>query len=172
MENKQTKIKHDENLRRRIAAMLISFWFFIFMSFVLLFVAVQPAAAQANPCDPGQVEAECDPPSFRDIEVTVASCVTSSWALAGMIFGYYFISNIVSPYFSMDPNKMSDASKAFWPWLAGFIMFFLTNPLLASFMRMLINTEEECYGASAVPGFSVFFPTVCTEGDPPIVTSP
>jgi hypothetical protein len=112
----------------------------------------------ANANDP-----QCEAPRLRDLQDLVVKIVYYVWALGlpvftiiAMYIGYqYMISGA-------DTQKQQKLAKAGISIVVGIIVFFATYPIADFFMKLVVTNPSDCYANLDTPGFTFFFPEVCT----------
>jgi hypothetical protein len=103
------------------------------------------------------------PPSLRIIEVWFVRIIFAIWALSGIVFTFVLISLGVQYMFSFgNPQAVERVIKKFQNFLLGFVLVFLSYPILNTFFNILpINDESQCFEQISMPGFQFFFPQAC-----------
>lgn len=147
---------------------IISFLFTICFSLLLMGLRTFPALAQGGEtgfidnCPIGSISPGCKPPTLQQFEFLIARLIYAAWALGGLIWTAYFML-IAKMYFTSDQGKIEEAKKRFGRWFLGIAFFYLSRPLIGSFMEVLIKDGTTCYQSfDGTPGFTFFFPDVCT----------
>src|SRR3989344_4537917 len=119
-------------------------------------------------CPPGNVSAECNPPTFRQLEFTLVRLIYALWGFSGVIFLALMLYNGYLYMFSGgDEEKIREAQKRMVQWLVGIFLIFLSVPIVSTVMKIFIG-DGICYGQLQDPGFTFFFYDVCTSGDAPL----
>ncbi|KXK26783.1 MAG: hypothetical protein TR69_WS6001000804 [candidate division WS6 bacterium OLB20] len=130
-----------------------------------LFISAEPASAQVSePCSLESSE-PCEPPTIRELQYLVTRVIYAAWAFGGIVFmvllvvigGIYLTS-------AGDQSKVEIAKKRAGQWVIGLLLYFLAYPISATLMQGLIAEDASCYENLRDPGFTFFFPQVCTGG--------
>lgn len=103
------------------------------------------------------------PPTLRVLEVWFVRILFAIWALSGIVFTFILISIGVEYMFSFGNEvAVGKVIKRFQNFLLGFVLVFLSYPLLNTFFNILpINDESQCFEQINMPGFQFFFPQAC-----------
>lgn len=103
------------------------------------------------------------PPSLRIIEVWFVRILFAIWALSGIVFTFILISLGVQYMFSFgNPQAVERVIKKFQNFLLGFVLVFLSYPIMNTFFNILpINDDSQCFEQINMPGFQFFFPQAC-----------
>lgn len=140
----------------------------MFLSFSMLGLRTFPVLAQGGEtgfvdnCPIGSISPECKPPTLQQLEFLVVRLIYAGWALGGLIWTAYFML-IAKLYFTSDQGKIEEAKGRFGRWIVGLALFYLSRPLIGSFMEVLIKDGTGCYDSfDGTPAFTFFFPDVCT----------
>lgn len=114
------------------------------------------------PCDLN--DPNCEPPQLRELQYVVIRFIYAAWAFGGIVFmlllvviGFIYLTS------AGDEQKAEQAKKRGGQWVIGVLLYFLSQPVVATIMRGLISNEAECYANLRDPGFTFFFSTVCSE---------
>ncbi len=168
-------MKHSRlnNIIRRLQLILLLLFF---VSMPLLSVVTGRVGADTNttvittPCPTDRFVADCEPPRLQELEVIAVRLLYAAWACGGIIFmvmlvliGYTYMTS------AGDQGKVESARKRGGQWIIGFLLFFFSQPIVATLMKGLISGNTTCFKDLTDPGFTFFFNSVCTNGDNPAV---
>ena len=119
-------------------------------------------------CSANSVDPKCNPPNLYDVQLFVVQLIGTAWALGGLIFGALLIYNgtlYLMGYFEelkfVLGASIEDAQKRMVQWGVGFVLFFISYPIVHSLLKFLVGTND-CYDDLRVPGFTFIFYDVCT----------
>ncbi len=146
--------------------------FLVFTFFWLVPTYSLGASAEPEPsfrdCSANSIDPECNPATIRDAQLMVVQLIGTAWAIGGIVFFLLLLINGLLYLMSyndelkyiikIDPE---DAQKRMIQWGIGFILFFLSYPIVASLMKLIISENNDCYNDLRVPGFTVIFYDVC-----------
>ena len=152
---------------RYFQLLLVVFMFFI--SPILTTNARFDAKAQdivSTPCPVDFVDPNCEPPRIQSLEIIAVRLLYTAWACGGLLFlillvyvGFLYMTS------AGDQGKVETAKKRGGQWIIGILLFFFSQPIVATFMRGLISDNTDCFKDLRDPGFTFFFVDVCTSGD-------
>jgi hypothetical protein len=119
-----------------------------------------------TPCATEKYDPNCEPPRLQELEVIAVRLLYAAWACGGIIFmvllvliGYTYMTS------AGDQGKVESARKRGTQWIIGFLLFFFSQPIVATLMKGLISGNTTCFKDLTDPGFTFFFTSVCTQGD-------
>lgn len=148
---------------------------FGFLNFAVLPVAADLTTYQQN-CSTQNITEDCIPPTISDAQGLAFKLLVSAWSLAGVIFLVLLIYNgLIYLLGSWEESKyilgasLEDVQKRMAQWGIGFFLFFLSYPLMNTMLKALVN-DGDCYASLKEPGFTFFFPEVCSYEGPVKVT--
>jgi len=152
---------------RYFQLLLVVFMFFV--SPILTTNARFDAKAQdivSTPCPVDFVDPNCEPPRIQSLEIIAVRLLYTAWACGGLLFlillvyvGFLYMTS------AGDQGKVETAKKRGGQWIIGILLFFFSQPIVATFMRGLISDNTDCFNDLRDPGFTFFFVDVCTSGD-------
>lgn len=118
----------------------------------------------------GKPDPDCQAASLLDAQLMVVQLIGTAWALGGLVFFFLLVTNgslYLMSYIDelkyiikIDPE---DAQKRMIQWAIGFVLFFLSYPIVASLLKLIINENTSCYDKLRVPGFTFIFYDVCVK---------
>ena len=119
-------------------------------------------------CPPGVVSDTCQPPTLQQIEFTLVRLLYALWGSAGIIFlGLAIYNGFQYMFAGGEEEKLRELRGKAIQWLVGLFLIFLAVPIVSTIMKIFI-ADGQCFGQLRDPGFSFFFPDVCTQGDAPL----
>jgi hypothetical protein len=62
--------------------------------------------------------------------------------------------------------SIEDAQKRMVQWGVGFILFFISYPIMNSMLKFMIGENGDCYNDLRVPGFTFIFYDICNPVSP------
>ncbi len=154
----------------------------IFLLLTLVWVLpINSEGTNTNPdfreCSANSTNPECQAASLLDAQLMVVQLIGTAWALGGLIFFFLLVTNgslYLMSYndelkyiIKIDPE---DAQKRMIQWAIGFVLFFLSYPIVASLLKLIINENTQCYDKLRVPGFTFIFYDVCVKD--PVTPTP
>jgi len=151
-------------MKNKIISILIT------ISITFMIVSTQVVTVQAqggqtdflNDCPVDSIDPDCRPPTLQTFEFVLVRFIYIAWALGGFLWLAYFIL-IAYSFFTSDTNKIEDAKSRFGRWLIGIVLFYLSRMIISSVMATMISGTSNCYQQfDGTPGFTFFFPDVCT----------
>jgi hypothetical protein len=138
----------------------------ILASFLFVFI-LNPVFAEQ--CAPGVTPRDCgvntkdcipcEPPSLPSLELLGVRVIGVVYVLTGIIFFGIFIYNSYLYMF----NNVENAKKRMIQWIIGFLMIMFSQPIVATVMDVMINSDAQCFESVKDPGFTFFFPQVCDD---------
>lgn len=148
-------------LLKRLGVLLVVLTMLLLPLLVGSFDSVN-AQGLTPPCDLN--DPNCEPPQLRELQYVVIRFIYAAWAFGGIVFmlllvviGFIYLTS------AGDEQKAEQAKKRGGQWVIGVLLYFLSQPVVATIMRGLISNEAECYANLRDPGFTFFFSTVCSE---------
>lgn len=155
-------------MKRFVKKYILSTILSLFLTLTLLGFRTLPVLAQGgqtdfiNDCPVDSIDPDCRPPTLQTFEFVLVRFIYIAWALGGFLWLAYFIL-IAYSFFTSDTNKIEDAKSRFGRWLIGIVLFYLSRMIIASVMATMISGTSNCYQQfDGTPGFTFFFPDVCT----------
>lgn len=112
-------------------------------------------------CPPGAISSDCQPPTLQQGEFLAVRLLYFAWLFGGAMWTAFLIA-IAAMFYSGDQQKIATAKKRFGLWVAGFVIYYLSVPMVEIPMKALID-ENECFDQLRDPGFTFFFDDVCTD---------
>jgi hypothetical protein len=127
-------------------------------------------SAQADTeCPPDSVNPNCEPPRIKGLEELFVRLIYMFYFAGGVIFLFYLMwIGWVYMRAAGSPELEAEAKDRIGKWIIGIILFYFSRTLVATFMNDLVSENGVCYADLNDPGFTIFFPDVCTRGDPMI----
>lgn len=170
MLNPDEKVKYImlvENLVNKLRILLAIIIMLTFLVTPFAVGEVYATGAVTAPCDIDTVDPNCDPPQLQEIEYFAVRILYIIWAAGGLVF---LILMIIIGFTWMtsggDEGKIATAKKRAGQWIVGFLLYFLSQPIVGTLMKGLIAPgDKDCFKNLNTPGFTFFFADVCTEGD-------
>lgn len=152
-------------LKKQLLILSVSFLFLIGFTVVVSALGTD----YQETCSANSVDPNCRPPNFYDVQLFVVQLIGTAWALGGFIFAALLIYNgtlYLMGYFEelkfILGASIEDAQKRMVQWGVGFVLFFISYPIVHSLLKLLIGENNDCYGDLRVPGFTFIFYDVCT----------
>lgn len=159
-------------LKKLLLASIVSI---VFLSILTITVYAVGTNYQET-CSANSVDPDCKPPNLFDVQLFVVQLIGTAWALGGLIFGALLIYNgtlYLMGYFEelkfVLGASIEDAQKRMVQWGIGFVLFFISYPIVHSLLKFLVGTND-CYEDLRVPGFTFIFYEVCTGTNTPTPT--
>ena len=161
--------------RKQLLILSISFLFLI--GFTVIVNALGTDYQES--CSANSVDPNCRPPNFYDVQLFVVQLIGTAWALGGFIFAALLIYNgtlYLMGYFEelkfILGASIEDAQKRMVQWGVGFVLFFISYPIVHSLLKLLIGPDSDCYSDLRVPGFTFIFYDVCTQPSTTVTPTP
>lgn len=163
-------------LRRSSIVLLVTVLFFF-----AFYISINALGTNyQETCPAGSVEPGCQPPKISDIQIFVVQLIGTAWALGGLIFGMLLMYNgtlYLMGYFEelkfIMGASIEDAQKRMVQWGVGFLLFFISYPIMNSMLKFMVGENVDCYNDLRVPGFTFIFYDICilpTDTPTPTVT--
>jgi len=148
---------------------------FVILAIVINIFTPLAVLGVSNPqtdCPANSVSVNCQPPKISDIQVFIVQMIGTAWALGGILFGgiliyngaIYLIGNWEESKYVLGAS-IEDVQKRMTQWGIGFFLFFLSYPIMNSFLKFLVGNSN-CYDQLKVPGFTFVFSEVCAPVPP------
>lgn len=151
-------------MKNRVLSILLTMGI-TFMMVSTQFIPVLAQGGQTDfidDCPVDSINPDCRPPTLQTFEFVLVRFIYIAWALGGFLWLAYFIL-IASTFFTSDSNKIEEGKGRFNRWLIGIALFYLSRMIISSVMSTMIADSSNCYEQfDGTPGFTFFFPDVCT----------
>lgn len=125
-----------------------------------------------NTCSTQSTSEECKPLQIKDVQELVAKAISLLWSLGAVVFFLLLLFNgavfLIGSWEDAEyilGVSIKDAKKRMTQWVVGFIMFFLSYPIMNTLLQLLVTNDTDCYASLKEPGFTFFFPDVCNKSD-------
>ena len=131
--------------------------------FTIVGATIPSYAADPVNCIENPEHLDCQPARLREVQDVIVRLIYIAWALGIPLFG---ISAAVVGYQYMfagsSEQKQQELRKRVGYIIVGVIIFLATYPVANFMMGLFVTSQSDCYAHIDTPGFTFFFPNVCS----------